>query len=73
MTPAELKAARHRFGLSASDFGLALGYQGGKRNAGSWIRRYERGGAPIPERVELRVRLLEQDQNRRTADRVFIP
>ena len=62
MTAAELKAARKRLGLSASTFGLLLGYQGGRRNAGSWVRRYERGADPIPERVELRVRLLEAER-----------
>lgn len=55
MTPSDLKSARARLGMSASELGLEVGYRGGKRNAGRYIRRIEDGSVNVPPRIALQV------------------
>jgi hypothetical protein len=48
VTGAELKAIRHRLGLSTIALGRALGYEGSDDTASVTIRRYESDARPIP-------------------------
>lgn len=44
----ELKAIRHRLGLSTTALGRAFGYTGSEVTASGTIRKYESGNRPIP-------------------------
>ncbi|MBJ6986091.1 hypothetical protein [Devosia sp. MC521] len=48
MTGPELKAIRHRLGLSTLQLGRAFGYVGSDTTASVTIRKYESGQRPIP-------------------------
>lgn len=48
MTGAELKAIRHRLGLSTTALGRAFGYESSAITASGTIRKYESGQRPIP-------------------------
>lgn len=48
MTGAELKAIRHRLGLSTTALGRAFGYVGSEVTASGTIRKYESDARPIP-------------------------
>jgi transcriptional regulator with XRE-family HTH domain len=48
MTGPELKAIRHRLGLSTTALGRAFGYTGSDVTSSVTIRKYESGGRPIP-------------------------
>jgi len=48
VTGAELKAIRHRLGLSTTALGRAFGYEGSDITASGTIRKYESGQRPIP-------------------------
>jgi transcriptional regulator with XRE-family HTH domain len=48
MTGAELKAIRHRLGLSTRELGAAFGYRGNANTLSVAIRLYESGKRPIP-------------------------
>lgn len=48
MTGAELKAIRHRLGLSTTALGRAFGYEGSDVTASGTIRKYESDARPIP-------------------------
>lgn len=48
MSGAEMKAIRHRLGLSTTELGRAFGYTGGDDTASMSIRRYESEGRTIP-------------------------
>ena len=47
MTPADFKACRNACGLTQSEWGRALGYDGD--NCDVTVRRYENGTRPLPE------------------------
>ena len=59
MTPAELKAARKKLGMSAAELAdvLLLGRGGGRS-----IRRWEAGDSRIPGPAEVAINLLLQSQ-----------
>jgi transcriptional regulator with XRE-family HTH domain len=48
MTGPELKAIRHRLGLSTLQLGRAFGYVGSDVTASGTIRKYESGARTIP-------------------------
>ena len=48
MTGAELKAIRHRLGLSTIALGRAFGYTGSDVTASGTIRKYDSDARPIP-------------------------
>lgn len=48
MTGAELKAIRHRLGLTTTQLGRAFGYIGSDTTASVTIRKYESEARPIP-------------------------
>lgn len=48
MTGGELKAIRHRLGLSTTALGRAFGYEGSEVTASGTIRKYESDARPIP-------------------------
>jgi transcriptional regulator with XRE-family HTH domain len=48
VTGDELRALRYRLGLSASEWGRALGYTGKPASLRSIISRFETGERPIP-------------------------
>ena len=52
MTPAELKAIRHRLALNTADFGSRVGV------SGRAIEKYEQGLRKIPRPVEMLIKLL---------------
>lgn len=52
MTGEDLRAIRHKLGLSVYDFGRALGYSGNDNTVGVSIRRYETNARPIPPYLE---------------------
>ena len=55
MTPAELKATRHRLGLSARELAerLRLGRHGGRT-----VYAWERGEAPVPGPASVAIEML---------------
>ena len=56
MTPGEVKAARHSFGLTASGFAQLMRMRGA--NAERTVRRWEDGSQDIPGYVTLVVEIL---------------
>jgi transcriptional regulator with XRE-family HTH domain len=48
MTGPELKAIRHKLGLSTVEMGRAIGYEGQDNTVSVTVRKYESGGRPIP-------------------------
>lgn len=67
MTGPDLRAIRHKLGLSTVGMGRALGYGGSDNSASVTIRRYESNGRPIPAHIVLR--LIEQGWYRPKAKR----
>lgn len=55
MTPDELRAWRHRHGLTQDDLATALGYR-----TYNTVRRWEAGETPIPGWLELALAELER-------------
>lgn len=53
MTPAELKEARRKLGLSAAGFARVVGVESGRT-----VRRWEAGDSPIPGPVAVLTRIL---------------
>ena len=47
MIPAEFKQIRQALGLSTTEMGRALGYEGADNTVSVQIRRYESGARPI--------------------------
>jgi transcriptional regulator with XRE-family HTH domain len=57
MTGPELKAIRHRLGLSTVEMGRAIGYEGQDNTLSVAVRKYESGGRPIPPWIANLVRM----------------
>lgn len=53
MTGPELRAIRDRLGMTAEQFGRALGYQGERASIDMMISRMERGSRAVPKHVAL--------------------
>lgn len=58
MTPAELKEARHKLGLSTNAFGRIVGLKVRNNKPGRTVRRWEAGTSDIPGPVVVLTRLL---------------
>lgn len=58
MTPAELKEARRKLGLSANAFGRMAGLRAKDDKPGRTVRRWEAGTSDIPGPVVVLTRLL---------------
>jgi len=54
MTPAELKAIRHRLALNTADFGARVGV------SGRAVEKWEQGARKIPRPVEMLINLLKE-------------
>lgn len=66
MSPAELKAARRRLGLSSAELARALGYEG--KDPGRQVRRMEAAEGlsshrPVPTRTALVIEALLRERN----------
>ena len=48
MTGPELKAIRHKLGLSTTQMARAIGWEGNDDTVQTQIRKYESGARPIP-------------------------
>ena len=57
VTGPDLKAIRHALGLSTTELGRALGYEGKDNTVSVTIRRYESEMRPIPPRIALLVNM----------------
>jgi len=55
MTPAELKAIRHRLALNTADFGARVGV------SGRAVEKWEQGVRKIPRPVEMLINLLKEN------------
>lgn len=68
MTGEQLKAIRHKLGLSLTDFACALGYAGNANTCKVQVRELERGKKSIEPRIAERA--LELENRHKTSSRL---